>query len=122
MKDYDPEPFAALLRRLLAERGESHREASLKAGLDHGAVFRFAGSRRRPARESIFTLAEYFRVNPNMLLEVAGYEPMEIFEKAALELPEAGGIVQRLKAIKDPVQRSRVIRALELLLDGWVPE
>ena len=117
---YDPEPLAALLRRLAAERGESLRKASLNAGLDRGALFRFIEQKRRPARESLIVLGDYFGVNPNVLLQLADYPPLAIFANAARVPPEMQGVVARLLTITDAVTRSRVISALEVLLDGWV--
>jgi len=38
---YDPRPLSEMLKRLLRERGESYRGASIRAGLDYGALFRF---------------------------------------------------------------------------------
>lgn len=117
---YDPEPLAALLRRLAAERGESLRKASLNAGLDRGALFRFIEQKRRPSRESLIVLGDYFGVNPNVLLQLADYPPLAIFANAARVPPEMQGVVARLLTITDAVTRSRVISALEVLLDGWV--
>ncbi len=120
-KTYDPKPLTILLQRLVAERGESLRKASLNAGLDRGALFRFMEEGRRPSRESLVVLGDYFGVNPNVLLELAGYTPLAIF--AGVEqrvLPEMQGVVSRLLTITDEVARSRVISALEVLLDGWM--
>lgn len=118
---YDPKPLTALLQRLVAERGESLRKASLSAGLDRGALFRFMEEGRRPSRESLIVLGDYFGVNPNVLLELAGYTPLAIFTgEEQRVLPEMQGVVSRLLTITDEVARSRVIGALEVLLDGWM--
>lgn len=117
---YDPKPLATLLERWLEERDLSQRQASLEAGLDRGALSRFIGEGRRPSRHSLIMLADYFGVNPNRLLELVGYESLEIFETAREGIPpEVAGLVERLQAIADPVQRSKVIAALEVILDGW---
>ncbi len=116
---YDAAPLAALLRRLVAERGVSYRKAALQAGLDRGALFRFIEQGRRPARESLLVLGDYFGVNPNVLLELAGYPPLAIFAGSERVPPEVQGVVTRLLAIEDAVARSRVVNALEVLLDGW---
>ena len=118
---YDPKPLTTLLQRLVAERGESLRKASLSAGLDRGALFRFMEEGRRPSRESLIVLGDYFGVNPNVLLELAGYTPLAIFTgEEQRVLPEMQGVVSRLLTITDEVARSRVISALEVLLDGWM--
>ena len=117
---YDPEPVAAFLRRLLAERGLSHHRAALESGLDRAAVFRFVEQGLRPSRNSCILLSDYFGINPNTLLELAGYTPLRIFDEAGQRVPpEARGVIERLSAIVDPVARSRVISALEVVLDGW---
>ncbi|HXK43846.1 MAG TPA: hypothetical protein PKV82_13580 [Anaerolineae bacterium] len=119
-KNYDPQPLTALLQRLVAERGESLRKASLNAGLDRSALFRFTEEGRRPSRESLIVLGAYFGVNPNVLLELAGYTPLALFAGAEQRVPpEMQGIVSRLLTIPDAVTRSRVISALEVLLEGW---
>ena len=118
-EDYDAAPLAELLRRLVAERDESYRKASLQAGLDRGALFRFVEQGRRPARDSLIVLADYFGVNPNELLELAGYAPLAAFAGQERLPQETAGVVQRLVAIEDAVTRSRVISAVEVLLEAW---
>ncbi len=73
---YDRTGLIQALEELLAERNESMREASLGAGLDHGAIRRYVRYGRRPTRDSLLLLADHFEVNPNDLLELAGYERM----------------------------------------------
>lgn len=117
---YDPRPLAHVLRRLMAEQGVSHRQASLRAGLDRGAIYRFVEKGQRPSRDGAIALADAFGVNPNDLLTLAGYKPLAAFEKArAGAPPELKGLIERLDAIQDLTARRRVIAALEVLLDGW---
>jgi len=77
MVRYDLEPLVRLLEHLRAERNESYREASLNAGLDLEAVRRYCVQRQRPQMQALIVLADHFGVNPNDLLEVAGYRPLE---------------------------------------------
>ncbi|MBN1933945.1 MAG: helix-turn-helix transcriptional regulator [Anaerolineae bacterium] len=118
-RTYDPQPLAQALRRLMAEHGLSHRQAALQAGLDRGAMYRFVDHGQRPSRDGVIALADSFGVNPNELLALAGYPPLAIFETALAGVPpDMRGVIDRLQAIGDPVARSRVIGALETLLDG----
>ncbi len=117
---YDAAPLSAVLARWVTERDLSYRQASLEAGLDCGALSRFITEERRPSRHSLILLADYFGVNPNELLTLVGYPALEIFATAEAGLPpELAGLWSRLQAIADPVARSRVIAALEVVLDGW---
>ena len=76
--EYNPQPFIARLEQLLAERNETRREAALRAGLDHQTLRRYING-HRPDRQSLLVLADYFEVNPNEFLQLAGYPPMKIF-------------------------------------------
>lgn len=115
---YNPKPLAEILKRLLRERGESYRGASMRAGLDYSALFRFVEQGRRPSKDSLITLGEYFKVNPNDLLELAGYPRIRLFDDVEERIPpELTGIVQRVLAVDDAARRARLIRILEETLD-----
>jgi plasmid maintenance system antidote protein VapI len=117
---YDPKPLARLLRQMMEERGLTQREASLAAGLDRASMYRFVEQGQRPSRDSAIALADYFGLNPNDVLTLAGHPPLKVFEAARAGVPpEMKGIVDRLVAIEDLAARSRVIAAIETLLDGW---
>ncbi len=123
-KPYDPERLANVLRQLLEEHNESYREASLRAGLDHAAVGRYIREDQRPSRGSILLLADHFGVNPNDLLELAGYKPFGIFERepAALEglSPAVRGLLDDLESVPDPVLRKQLAQAMRLLVAGYL--
>ena len=123
--DYDPRPLAEFLKALLKERNESYREASLRAGLDHGAIHRYIHRRQRPTRTSLLALADHFGVNPNDLLVRAGYPPMEMFDRLALEpqtMPsDIRPLVEDLRRIADPVLRRRLVEAMRFLIAGYLP-
>ncbi len=119
-RKYDPRPLAQVLRQLMEEQGISHRQASMRAGLDRGAIYRFVEQGQRPSRDGAIALADSFGVNPNDLLTLAGYKPMAAFEKVRAGVPpDLKGLIERLDAIQDLAARSRVIAALETVLDGW---
>jgi len=123
-EEYDPQPLAEFFKGLLAERNESYREASLRAGLDQQALGRYIRNGQRPARTSALALADHFGVNPNVVLELAGYPPMEIFEQVAVD-PESmpsdlRPLVEDLQQIADPMLRRRLVEALRVLLAGYL--
>lgn len=125
-KGYDPTRLITALEGLLAARNESYREASLQAGLDHGAVRRYLRDRRRPSRDSLLVLADHFEVNPNDLLVLAGYPPMRVFEREPADLnllsPAVRLVVEDLERIADPVLRRRLAEAIRLLIEGYLEE
>jgi len=126
MKNYDSARLIATLEGLLAERNESYREASLRAGLDHGAVRRYMRDDQRPSRGSLLALADHFEVNPNDLLVRAGYQPMKMFERDAVDLagltPDVRQLADDLERIGDPVLRRRLTEALRLSIAGYLEE
>lgn len=122
---YDHTRLIATLEGLLAGRNESMREASLRAGLHHGAVLQYVRYGRRPTIESLLLLADHFEVNPNDLLTLAGYRPMKMFERKPLDLdkvsPDVLSLVEDLERIADPVLRRRLVEATRLLIGGYLP-
>ena len=126
MPDYDPIRLAQVLDELRQGRNESYRETSLNAGLDHGALRRYICDSRRPQRQALIALADHFGVNPNELLPLAGYPPMKLFERMAVDpdsLPsDIGGLVEDLQRIPDRAQRRKLVEAVRLLLAGYLAE
>lgn len=122
--DYNPEPLEKFLQALLAERNESYRQASLEAGLDHQAVRRYAVKGQRPSRTSALALADHFGINPNQMLKLAEYPPMEIFQQVAVDptsLPaEIRPLVEDLQRIPNPVHRRQLVEAMRVLLAGYL--
>jgi hypothetical protein len=118
---YDPEEFIPHLRRLLAERNESYREASLEAGLDRSAVWRFIEKGTRPHRDACILLAQHFGVNPNEMLQAAGYDPIPLFDLSLADPdeypPEVKAVAQALARIKDPERRRAACEAVHALAD-----
>jgi transcriptional regulator with XRE-family HTH domain len=107
---------------LLAERNETRREAALRAGLDHQTLRRYVNG-HRPDRQSLLVLADYFEVNPNEFLQLAGYAPMKIFEvktRSAEALPpEAVDVAMDIARIADPGTRKAVVQAIRTLLKKY---
>jgi hypothetical protein len=117
---YDHHPLAARLRELLDATHQSARQASLGAGLDHGAIVRFLNGEYRPARDACIQMAVYFDLNPNEFFELAGYPPMEIFNLSLIDPhdfpPEVKRVAKALNEINDPAARMRVCKAILVLL------
>jgi transcriptional regulator with XRE-family HTH domain len=126
MPDYDPTRLAQVLDELRQGRNESYRETSLNAGLDHGALRRYICDGRRPQRQALIALADHFGVNPNELLPLAGYPPMKLFKRVAVDpdsLPsDIGGLVEDLQRIPDRAQRRKLVEAVRVLLAGYLAE
>lgn len=123
---YDPEPFVKRLHELLEEHNESYREASLRSELDHQAMRRYLVHFKRPDRQSCLALADHFGVNPNELLQLAGYKPMKYFQvetASAESLPtEAVDVALDIARIPDPGTRKAVARAIRTLLKKYFEE
>ncbi len=118
---YDRAAFAGYLERLLDERNESMREASLEAGLDHSALSRFITQRQRPTRESCIALADHFRVNPNEILTRAGYDAMHFFDRTLVDpeaLPvEVAVLARYLSRIQPLARRRRLCQAIREVIE-----
>jgi hypothetical protein len=112
-------PWAVLLEELCQAHNESYRQASLAAGLDHGAVHRFVKGNRRPHRESCIALAHHFGLNPNELLAAAGHEPLPWFDPSLVnpgDYPfEVKQVAETLIRIASPRLRREVCEALQAL-------
>ena len=126
MPDYDPVCLAQVLDEQRQSRNESYREASLNAVLHHGALRRYNCDGRRPQRQALIALADHFSINPNELLPLAGYPPMQLFERVAVDpdsLPsDIGGLVEDLQRIPDRAQRRKLVEAVRVLLAGYLAE
>lgn len=84
--------FSDWLSERLTERKVSMREASLSAGLDHGAISRFMQG-TRPSVENCQKLAHYFGVPEKQVLEVADYFPPESHDEFVREITYLAGQV-----------------------------
>jgi len=120
---YDASLFQELLRKLLEESGESYRKASRAAGLHHTAISKYM-SGVRPGRDACIALADHFGINPNKLLEAAGYEPLHFFDRREIDLtklsPEGKEILEKLEQVTDPKIRKRLFEVIDVMLDGYL--
>jgi hypothetical protein len=116
---YDPEPLLTRLTELLEKTNESYREAALRSGLDHYAVNRiFTGT--RPGMPNCILLADHFEVNPNEILELAGWPRLRAFDlhlEGTRDLPpEAAQVALKIAQIKDDEKRKQVAEVVSALL------
>jgi transcriptional regulator with XRE-family HTH domain len=122
-KDYDPNPLQELLKELLEESNESYREASSAAGLHPTTVSNYMRG-TRPMRDACIALADHFGINPNKMLEAAGYEPLYFFDKRDIDLskvgPEGKQILEKLERITDQKTRQRLFKVIDTMLDGYL--
>jgi hypothetical protein len=122
-REYDAEPFNRRINELLAQHNESYREASLRAGLDHQAIRRYVVVGRRPDRESCIVLADHFGLNPNELLQLAGYKPLKLFDIETVSAealpPEVVDLALDLAKLPDPSTRKAVVQAIRTLLKKY---
>lgn len=119
---YDPEPLIQRLKALLEQHNETYREASLTAGLDHQAVRRILDG-HRPVMHICILFADHFNINPNELLELAGWPKLKAFDiqtSSAENLPiEAVDVALDIARISDPGTRKAVALAIRTLLKKY---
>ena len=124
MVRYDPEPLVRMLEHLRHERNESYREASLRAGLDQEAVRRYCVRKQRPQMQALIVLADHYGVNPNDLLQAAGYRPLLLFERVEVDPDSLSSdvkeLVDDLSRIADPVLRRQIVQAVRVLVSGYL--
>lgn len=118
---YDCDAFATYLRQLLDEHNESMREASMAAGLDHSALYRFATEHQRPTRDSCIAIADHFDLNPNEVLTRAGYPPLHFFDRSLVDPqaqpPYVAKLASYLSRISPPSRRRQICQSLLRMLE-----
>jgi hypothetical protein len=121
-KPYDRATLSEYLDQLRQEHNESYREASLAAGLDHGAMLRYVRYHTRPTRESCIALADHFGVNPNEILTRAGYDPLHFFDRSLVDpealAPEVEEVALYLNRLSPLARRREVCQAVRALVDA----
>lgn len=124
-KGYSPGPFIARLQTLMDERNLSMRFVAMQAGLDHQAIRRIQAG-KRPNMIYCILLADLFDINPNELLELAGWPNLKSFNirtASAENLPpEAVDVALDLARISDPGTRKQVADAVRTLLKRYFTE
>ena len=117
--EYNPQPFIDRIEELRRERNLSMRQVGIRSGLDHQAIRRIK-SGHRPGMMYCILLADFFEVNPNELLQLAGWPALKIFdirtESAEHLPPEVIDVAIALAEIPDPGTRKRVSESLKTLL------
>jgi hypothetical protein len=121
-KKYNPEPFVARMDQLMAEKNISMRYTGIESGLDHQAIRRIkAGS--QPDMMYCILLANFFDINPNELLQLAGWPTLKAFDikRASAENlpPEAVDVALDIAKIPDPRTRRKVAEAVRVLLKEY---
>ena len=76
---YDPAPLIHRLDQLLQQHKDSFRKAALQSGLDHQAIRRIRAG-NRPQMHVCILLADHFGVNPNEMLQLAGWPMLKAFD------------------------------------------
>lgn len=118
-RKYNPEPFIARIKALVAQNNLSPRAASLGARLDTHALLRLYYG-KRPNMMACILLADYFGLNPNELLDLGAWPTLEIFdirtESAENLPPEAVEVALAIARIENPGERYQVAEAVMLLL------
>jgi len=96
------EQFQRWLLDQIHSRNLSPREASLGAGLSHGAISRYL-SGSRPAALACKKLADYFEVPAEMVLYLAGYVSAppdhDLFLKQVSELTQGLTAAEKAEAL-----------------------
>ena len=117
--EFNSEALTQRITKLLDYRNESLREAALESGLDHQALRRFMAG-QRPNMIACILLADHFGVNPNELLQLAGWPALKVFDiqvTSAENLPpEAVDVAKDIARISDPRIRKDITEALRTLL------
>lgn len=120
--EFDSEALTKRITKLLKDRNESLREAALESGLDHQALRRFMAG-QRPNMIACILLADHFDVNPNEILQLAGWPALKVFDiqvTSAENLPpEAVDVAKDIAKISDPGTRKMVTEAVRALLTKY---
>jgi len=122
---YNPQPLIDRIDELLKQNKDSFREAALDAGLDHQAVRRIRAG-NRPQMHVCILLADHFGVNPNELLQLAGWPTLKIFdietESAENLPPEVVAVAKELARLPNPGTRKAVSEAILTLVRKYFEE
>ena len=117
--NFDPEVLVKRINKLLDTKNESLREAALASGLDHQALRRFLGG-QRPNMIACILLADHFGINPNELLQLAGWPELKAFNIHASSAeglpPEAVDVAIAVSKIPNPGTRKEVSEAILTLV------
>jgi len=91
----------------------------MAAGLDETAISRYFGG-TQPMRDACIALADHFGVNPNEMLEAAGYEPLHFFDRRLIDPnalpPDIDQLTGEIMRIEDEEMRKEMVEALRRVL------
>jgi hypothetical protein len=122
---YDSEPLIKRLDELLKQNKDSFREAALESGLDHQAVRRIRAG-NRPQMHVCILLADHFGINPNEMLQLAGWPTLKAFdihtESAENLPPEAVDVAKEIARIPNPGTRKTVAEAILTLVRKYLDQ
>ncbi len=123
-KSFDPKPLITRLEQLMGEKNLSMRQVGIESGLDHQVIRRLKEVHaKRPNMTYCILLADYFGINPNELLQLAGWPPLKVFDikRASIDnLPsEAVDVSLDIAKIPDPRTRKQVAEAVRVLLKKY---
>ena len=123
-KKFDPQPLITRLDQLMGEKNLSMRQVGIESGLDHQVIRRLKEVHaKRPNMTYCILLADYFGVNPNEFLQLAGWPTLKTFDikRASIDnLPtEAVDVALDIAKIPDPRTRKQVTEAVRVLLKKY---
>lgn len=123
-KKFDPEPLITRLDQLMGEKNLSMRQVGIESGLDHQVIRRLKEVHaKRPNMTYCILLADYFGVNPNEFLQLAGWPTLKVFDikRASVDNlpPEAVDVALDIAKIPDPQTRKQLTQAVRVLLKKY---
>ena len=121
---YVSESFVDRIKELLKEKNLTYREAALDAGLDHQGIRRILAG-QQPSLTNCILLANYFGVNPNEFLLLAGWPSLKVFDVEIVKgehLPqEAVDVALALSKISNSGSRKQIATAILGLISAYFP-
>jgi len=121
---YISDSFVNRIKELLKEKKLTYREAALDAGLDHQGIRRILAG-QQPSLANCILLANYFGINPNEFLQLAGWPTLKVFEVEIVKgehLPqEAVDVALALAKIPNSTARKQIATAIMGLIAAYFP-
>lgn len=123
-KRFDPEPLITRLEQLMSEKNLSMRQVGIESGLDHQVIRRLKEVQaKRPNMTYCILLADYFEVNPNEFLQLAGWPQLKVFDIRHVSVdnlpPEAVDVALDIAKIPNSRTRKQVAEAVRVLLKEY---
>lgn len=123
-KRFDPKPLITRLEQLMGEKNLSMRQVGIESGLDHQVIRRLKEVQaKRPNMTYCILLADYFEVNPNEFLQLAGWPQLKVFDIRHASVdnlpPEAVDVALDIAKIPNSRTRKQVAEAVRVLLKEY---